>query len=66
MFNLKSVEADDDDVILEDDVQVKSDNPTEWWMSLVTEDELDDLRHSHKLVLLFDILRQCETIGDKL
>ncbi|CAH2269212.1 jg1732 [Pararge aegeria aegeria] len=51
---------------VENDGQVKAENPTEWWMSLVSEDELDDLRHSHKLVLLFDILRQCEAIGDKL
>lgn len=48
-------------------VELKRDeNPTEWWIKLVTEDELEDMRHSHKLVLLFDILRQCETIGDKL
>ncbi|CAH0727160.1 unnamed protein product, partial [Brenthis ino] len=55
---------DDDDVVL--DEGGKAENPTEWWMPLVPEEELDDLRHSHKLVLLFDILRQCETIGDKL
>lgn len=46
--------------------EVKNDNPTEWWIPLVTDDEIEDLRNSHKLVLLFDILRQCETIGDKL
>ncbi|XP_028169324.1 transcriptional regulator ATRX homolog [Ostrinia furnacalis] len=47
-------------------VELKNENPTEWWIKLVTEDELEDMRHSHKLVLLFDILRQCEAIGDKL
>ncbi|VVD00578.1 unnamed protein product [Leptidea sinapis] len=47
-------------------VEVKNDNPTEWWMPLVTEQEIDDMRNSHKLILLFDILRQCDAIGDKL
>ncbi|XP_041981672.1 transcriptional regulator ATRX homolog isoform X3 [Aricia agestis] len=47
-------------------VETKQDNPTEWWIKLVGDDELDDIRNSHKLVLLFDILRQCEAIGDKL
>ncbi|XP_030037520.2 transcriptional regulator ATRX homolog isoform X1 [Manduca sexta] len=47
-------------------VEAKNENPTEWWIKLVTDDELEDMRNSHKLVLLFDILRQCETIGDKL
>ncbi|XP_061718363.1 transcriptional regulator ATRX homolog isoform X1 [Cydia pomonella] len=46
--------------------EIKYENPTEWWMKLVTEEELEDIRHSHKLLLLFDILRQCEAIGDKL
>ncbi|CAG4951078.1 unnamed protein product [Parnassius apollo] len=47
-------------------LETKYENPTEWWMKLVTDDELEDMRNSHKLVLLFDILRQCEAIGDKL
>ncbi|XP_063538258.1 transcriptional regulator ATRX homolog [Cydia strobilella] len=46
--------------------EIKYENPTEWWMKLVMEEELEDIRHSHKLLLLFDILRQCEAIGDKL
>ncbi|XP_045488405.1 transcriptional regulator ATRX homolog isoform X2 [Pieris rapae] len=58
------VEAEEDDV--QEVIEVKNENPTEWWMSLVNEEELDDMRNSHKLVLLFDILRQCEAIGDKL
>ncbi|XP_045773652.1 transcriptional regulator ATRX homolog isoform X2 [Maniola jurtina] len=61
-----SAEGEEDVMAVENDGQAKVENPTEWWMSLVSEDELDDLRHSHKLVLLFDILRQCEAIGDKL
>ncbi|XP_045500028.1 transcriptional regulator ATRX homolog isoform X2 [Colias croceus] len=58
------VEAEDDDI--QEVVEVKNENPTEWWMPLVSEEELDDMRNSHKLILLFDILRQCEAIGDKL
>ncbi|CAK1543220.1 unnamed protein product [Leptosia nina] len=58
------VEAEDDDV--QEVEEVRNENPTEWWMSLVNEEELDDMRNSHKLILLFDILRQCEAIGDKL
>ncbi|XP_069359921.1 transcriptional regulator ATRX homolog isoform X2 [Maniola hyperantus] len=61
-----SADGEEDVMVVENDGQAKVENPTEWWMSLVSEDELDDLRHSHKLVLLFDILRQCEAIGDKL
>nr|XP_032518493.1 transcriptional regulator ATRX homolog isoform X2 [Danaus plexippus plexippus] len=59
------VEMEDEPAVL-DSRDLKTENPTEWWMTLVSEDELDDMRHSHKLVLLFDILRQCEAIGDKL
>ncbi|KAM3960252.1 transcriptional regulator ATRX homolog [Aphomia sociella] len=58
------VELQDDDV--PEVIEVKNENPTEWWIKLVTDDEIEDMRNSHKLVLLFDILRQCDTIGDKL
>ncbi|KAG7301961.1 hypothetical protein JYU34_013405 [Plutella xylostella] len=51
---------------LSDIEEVKNENPTEWWIKLVNDEELDDLRNSHKLLLLFEILRQCEAIGDKL
>ncbi|XP_035437210.2 transcriptional regulator ATRX homolog isoform X5 [Spodoptera frugiperda] len=60
------VEADEDDPDVAEVVEVRNENPTEWWIKLVEEEELDDMRNSHKLVLLFDILRQCEAIGDKL
>lgn len=45
---------------------VKEENPTEWWMPLCPEEELDNLEHSGKLMLLFSILAECEAIGDKL
>ncbi|RVE51323.1 hypothetical protein evm_004003 [Chilo suppressalis] len=59
------VELDEDEAN-NDVVEIKEENPTEWWIKLVTDDEIDDMRNSHKLVLLFDILRQCDAIGDKL
>lgn len=60
------VDLDLDDDKNDDILEVKNENPTEWWIKMVEEDVLEDMRNSHKLVLLFDILRQCETIGDKL
>ncbi|KAJ8719753.1 hypothetical protein PYW08_011928 [Mythimna loreyi] len=60
------VEIDDEDADVTEVVEARNENPTEWWIKLVDDDELDDMRNSHKLVLLFDILRQCEAIGDKL
>lgn len=44
----------------------KVDNPTEWWMEMVPETELDNISISGKLMLLFTILQECEAIGDKL
>ncbi|XP_049533839.1 transcriptional regulator ATRX homolog isoform X1 [Anopheles darlingi] len=44
----------------------KPENPTEWWMQLCPESELDNLEHSGKLMLLMEILKECEAIGDKL
>ncbi|XP_021201617.3 transcriptional regulator ATRX homolog isoform X3 [Helicoverpa armigera] len=60
------VEVDEEDQDISEVVEVRNENPTEWWIKLVDDEELDDMRNSHKLVLLFDILRQCEAIGDKL
>lgn len=47
-------------------ITTKDDNPTEWWMSMVDETELDNINHSGKLLLLMAILDKCEAIGDKL
>lgn len=46
--------------------EVKKENPTEWWMPMCAEEELDVLEHSGKLMLLFSILAECEACGDKL
>lgn len=55
-----------EDPVEEVPVTVKVENPTEWWMQLCPEEELDDLRHSGKLMLLFSLLEECHAIGDKL
>ncbi|XP_035897870.1 transcriptional regulator ATRX homolog isoform X2 [Anopheles stephensi] len=53
--------------VLEDDVVIeKPENPTEWWMQMCPETELDKLEHSGKLIVLMEILKECEAIGDKL
>lgn len=36
-----------------------------WWSQFVTDEDFIKVEHSGKLVLLMDILRQCELIGDK-
>ena len=37
----------------------------EWWAEYVKEEDQNKMEHSGKLSLLFDILRMCEEIGDK-
>ena len=37
----------------------------EWWAEHVKEDDQNRMELGGKLVLLFDILRMCEEIGDK-
>lgn len=44
----------------------KKENPTEWWMQICPEEELNNIEHSSKLMLLMSILEECEAIGDKL
>lgn len=36
-----------------------------WWSQFVKDEDMVKIEHSGKLVLLMDILRQCELIGDK-
>ena len=36
-----------------------------WWSQFVKDEDMTKIEHSGKLVLLMDILRQCELIGDK-
>lgn len=44
----------------------KKENPTEWWMQICPEEELNNIKHSSKLMLLMSILEECDAIGDKL
>ncbi|KAK9877516.1 hypothetical protein WA026_018624 [Henosepilachna vigintioctopunctata] len=37
----------------------------EWWQQYCDGDELDNLGNSTKLLVLFEILKECEQIGDK-
>ena len=37
-----------------------------WWGSLVKEEDQFDLNLSGKLTLLFEIIKICEKIGDKM
>lgn len=38
---------------------------SEWWAEFVKEEDEQKLELSGKLVLLFEILKMCEDIGDK-
>ncbi|XP_044581817.1 transcriptional regulator ATRX homolog isoform X1 [Cotesia glomerata] len=37
----------------------------EWWTEFVKEEDFDDMRLSAKLMILFDIIKEAEAIGDK-
>ena len=54
--------ADDWQIDLDPGPQAVSD---EWWAEYVKEEDQNKMEHSGKLILLFDILRMCEEIGDK-
>lgn len=53
--------SDGDDVKLPEDKTISN----EWWAQYVTEEDKTKLELSHKLFLLFEILRMSEEIGDK-
>ncbi|KAG5673897.1 hypothetical protein PVAND_003900 [Polypedilum vanderplanki] len=52
--------------IEDENIQTKHENPTEWWMQICPEEELNNIEHSSKLMVLMSILQKCEAIGDKL
>lgn len=49
----------------EDQLSIAAPTNSSWWSKFVTVDDMNKVEHSGKLVLLMDILRQCELIGDK-
>lgn len=50
----------------EDELGVTAPVSSSWWSQFVNDDDMTNMEHSGKLVLLMDILRQCELIGDKI
>ncbi|RZB39883.1 transcriptional regulator ATRX -like, partial [Asbolus verrucosus] len=58
-----AVENGEDPIVVEEERQ---ENPKrEWWQDYCDGDELNVIGHSTKLFLLFEILKECEQIGDK-
>lgn len=56
-----------EDVCMQDLVdQALTSSSSPWWSDLISENEINNIEHSGKFVLLMDILRECELIGDKL
>lgn len=51
--------------VSKEDEEDKKSNPLAWWKQFIEGDELDNIKYSGKLILLFSILRECEKIGDK-
>lgn len=45
--------------------EAEKSKPVAWWKQFIVGDELENMKYSGKLVLLFSILRECEKIGDK-
>ena len=51
----------------DEDKENKAEPKKEWWESYLDNEEImDDINESGKLVILFEILKECELIGDKL
>ncbi|KAK0163108.1 hypothetical protein PV327_006816 [Microctonus hyperodae] len=40
-------------------------NKDEWWTEFVNPEDIYDIRVSAKLLILFDIIKECEAMGDK-
>ncbi|XP_070197492.1 transcriptional regulator ATRX homolog isoform X3 [Littorina saxatilis] len=63
-WKTRSRGGEGDDLLMEMDQGVQPVS-SDWWAEYVTEEDKDKLELGGKLVLLFDILRMCEEIGDK-
>lgn len=49
----------------QDEQGVTAPSSDSWWLQFVKDQDMEKIEFSGKLVLLMDILRQCELIGDK-
>lgn len=45
--------------------ELENDKPKQWWEMIIDDGDLDSIECSGKLYLLFEILKRCEAIGDK-
>ncbi|XP_008546248.3 transcriptional regulator ATRX [Microplitis demolitor] len=52
-----------------EDIPVEPEEPTvenrQWWTEFIKDEDFDDMRLSAKLIILFDIIKEAEAIGDK-
>ncbi|KAI9562242.1 hypothetical protein GHT06_013207 [Daphnia sinensis] len=64
-FRMRTRAARGDQPPPEDELGVTTPMSSTWWSQFVQDEDMVKIEHSGKLVLLMDILRQCELIGDK-
>ncbi|XP_059350722.1 transcriptional regulator ATRX homolog isoform X2 [Daphnia carinata] len=64
-FRMRTRAARGDQPPPEDELGVTTPMSSTWWSQFVQDEDMVKMEHSGKLVLLMDILRQCELIGDK-
>lgn len=64
-FRMRTRAARGDQPPPEDELGVTAPMSGSWWSQFISEEDYVKIEHSGKLVLLMDILRQCELIGDK-
>jgi transcriptional regulator ATRX len=64
-FRMRTRAARGDQPPPEDELGVTTPMSSTWWSQFVQDEDMVKMEHSGKLILLMDILRQCELIGDK-
>ena len=58
-------EGDNEEEDLLDAIDGNTGVKSNWWQQFANEDDLESLLSSNKLILLFEILRMCEQLGEK-